>query len=234
MPEANHKPAPGTVTALRMARASSEGRVLHVPVRRVIVRSPKRILREFVSVKMRAAVPCESSIELDHYTVLDVDPAVVAFRVQPEWVSYVDSRGKSRLTAPDVLVEFDDGTAEFHEVKPTGRTKEESEAIAATCAKRGLGYRVVQADEIRREPRLANARTLREARWRRPSPRASWAVRTFLADGGTAVLYLLVEALGPEGVSRADVLSLALRGQVTLDWKSRVIGPETSVSLPNR
>jgi hypothetical protein len=225
-------PSPDKVTRLRLARAASEGRVLHVPVRRVIVKSPKRILRELVSVKMASVVPCESAIEFDHFTVLDVDPSVVRFRVQPEWIAYVDAEGLNHVTAPDVLVEYRGGAAEFHEVKPTDRTKEECAAIAAACLRRGIVYRVVQADEVRREPRIGNARALRAARWARPSPETAWAARSRLARTGPTSLGMLVAALGGGDGARADVLSMALRGQLAIDWESRPIGPDTSIALP--
>ena len=219
-------------TRLRIARAASEGRTYDVPVRKVIVKSPVRILRELQSVKMRATLPCESSIEYDWATVLDVDPDVSAFRVQPRHLRYTDVDGRPRWTVPDVLVDYVDGRSEYHEVKrdieaDCDRQRARTAALEPVCAADGLVYRVVRESEVRAEPRLSNARELR--RYRRHAPSSAFRAHVFrlLSGHPSTRLDALLEALGKD--AREDVLALVLRGMLSMDWKAVPIGGHSLV-----
>lgn len=234
----HHKSRLPAKERLRAARARAEGRELHVPARKVIVRSPVRILRELASVKMHCKVPCESAIEYDHCVVLDVRRDVVAFHAQPELLHYTDRDGNPRRHFPDVRVELASGDVEFHEVKPDEEaddpeTRRLHAAIAAEYARRGARYRVMRESEVRREPRLGNALLLRSVRVRRPTRQQVERVHEALARGARP-LGELQALLGRGAEGRADLLALALRGLVDLDWERRPIGPDIPVFLPRR
>lgn len=228
--------AVGKKERLRAARAQAEGREHHVPVRKVIVRSPVRILRELASVKMRCKVPCESAIEYDHFVVLDVRQDVRAFQAQPELLHYTDSDGNCRKHFPDARVELGSGAVEFHEVKPDKEADDPAfrrlhTAIAVEYAKRGSRHLVMRESEVRRQPRLANAMLLRSVRVRQPTWRMVEQMHEVLASGGRTFGDLQA-MLGRGAEGGADLMALALRGLVDLDWERIPIGPDIPVVLP--
>jgi hypothetical protein len=221
---------------LRAARAQAEGRQHHVPVRRVIVRSPVRILRELTSIKMRCKVPCESQIEYDHYVVLDVRPDVIAFHVQPEVLHYEDPDGNHRTAFPDVRVHFTSGDVEMHEIKPDKEAGLPAnqllhKAITAEYARRGTCYRVVKESEVRRQPRLDNAHLLRTVRHRHPDRHVIEQVHSALTC--RARTFGELQALLARGKDGGDdLLALARRGLVNMDWEHLPIGPDMPIALP--
>ena len=219
---------------LRAARAWAEGRETYVPSRNVIVRSPVRILRELVSVKMGCKVPCESSIEYDHFVILDTRHDVASFRAQPEIIRVPDETGTIRRHYPDARVEFTNGRVEIHEVKPDKvAAKPEVVAlqalVAAEYARRGLSYVVVTESDIRRQPRLDNARLIRSARMHRPS-QATWAfVSDALSNG--PLPFAALEVLAGTVSAKMELLALTLRGRLHMEWERLPVGPAILVSL---
>ncbi len=221
---------------LRRARAESEGREFFVPVRQVMVRSPVRILRELFSVKMRTYLPCESAIEYDHATVLDVRPDVVRILAQPVEVSY-ELDGKQRRTVPDFRIDLADGTTELHECRTDKeaaleQVMREATAITEACMSRREHYVVVKESDVRREPRLSNARLLRDQRMRPRSVAVERAVLALLAANGDICIGDVCSSLSVHCVSAEAVLAMALRGTVALDWETAPVGPTTRVSFP--
>lgn len=146
--------APGTGATATSARSG---------VRKVITRRTKRVVGLFPSKKNNGQIAWESLLERDYCAVLELDPAVLAYRSQPERMTlFVD--GARRWHVPDFLVTLRSGDA-FHEVKPLAKTQKPDvnamlTAAAAAAAERGLGYRVVTEEDIRLQPRLANAKLI--------------------------------------------------------------------------
>lgn len=220
---------------LRAARAWADGRETHVPSRKVIVRSPVRILRELASTKMGCKVPCESSIEYDYYVILDVRHDVLSFQAQPELVQVRDDTGAMRRHYPDVRVEFTNGEIEIHEVKPDKIAAQTDIAafhahVAAKYARRGQRYVVVTESVIRRQPRLANAHLIRSARMYRPS-QATWSfVRAALA-AGPVPMGVLQTMMGGSATARMELLALTLHGQLQMDWEHLPISAAIPILL---
>lgn len=226
----------GTKERLRAARAHADGRNYHQPVRKVIVRSTARILRELSSVKMGCKVPCESSIEYDYYSILDARRDVREFFAQPELLHYLDQHGKWRKHTPDVEVVFTSGSAEIHEVKPDAEAIKPSvqalhQIITEEYARRDQRYQVVLASEVRRQPRLCNAHVLRSTRQRRLSPNDQSRAMQELAFG-PVTLEQLEDALGGGVAARLDLLAMVLRGDLDMDWERQPIAPGILVRLP--
>lgn len=220
---------------VRAAYAHAEGREVHVPARKVIVRSPVRILRELTSVKMGCKVPCESRLEYDHYVVLDARNDVVSFRAQPELFRYQDETGTPRLHYPDARVELTSGAIEIHEVKTDKEATDPEVAslhriIRKEYARQGQRYVVVVESVIRRQPRLRNAEQIRSVRMRRPSVE-TWALLQAVLAAGPQALGLLQEMLGDGARSRADLLALTYRGHLDMDWQRLAIDDGILVGL---
>jgi len=130
-----------------------------VRARRIVTRSRARATGKYPSWKVGRMVQWESSNELNAFRLLDANPHVRTFREQPMWITY-RLGGELFLHIPDALVETDVGR-EVWEVKPTDK------AVEPQCAERsrlltqalpalGYFYRVVLAEDLRRQPRLSN------------------------------------------------------------------------------
>lgn len=145
------------------AAPGKDASVLSSPpsVRKVITRRTKRVVGLFPSPKNGRQVAWESLLERDYCMLLELDPEVRAYRSQPERMAlFVD--GVRRWHVPDFLVTDRRGDA-FHEVKPARKAQKPDVrsrllAAAAAAAERGLGYRVVTEEDIRRLPRLDNVK----------------------------------------------------------------------------
>lgn len=55
----------------------------------------------------------ESTLERDCLTILDFDPNVLTYDVQPVSVPWTDCKGKERLYTPDTLIQYYSGTCSF-------------------------------------------------------------------------------------------------------------------------
>ncbi len=127
----------------------------------------------------------EGTLERDFYTLLEFDPAVAGYEVQPVRIDYVDEEGKSRHYTPDALVRYESpprGEAPRRpllcEVKPVrqlaGNWREIRRKVRAARAftqECGWEFRVLTERHIR-TPYLDNARFLLPFR-RRPTDHAA-------------------------------------------------------------
>lgn len=77
---------------------------------------------QFYSVKNRAAMFCESHLEVDALRFLEFAPSVKRYVTQPKSFEWHYQKRKLRYT-PDILVEYVNGTYEFIEVKPLELTQ---------------------------------------------------------------------------------------------------------------
>lgn len=132
-------------------------------VRRVVTRSRARPTGKYPSWKMGRMVQWESHNELNAYRLLDANPAVRAFYEQPLAIHYCLD-GEPHIHYPDTLVEL--GTSrELWEIKPASEAvKPENVArtrfMTEALQNHGFTYRMVLAEDLRREPRLSNVLTL--------------------------------------------------------------------------
>jgi hypothetical protein len=101
--------------------------------------------------------------ELNAFRLLGADPAVSAYHEQPLTIRFVLG-GKTRIRHPDLLVEWRQ-RRELWEIKPEiGRMDpslaEETRFLENALPKVGFLYRLIEAEDLAREPRLSNALTL--------------------------------------------------------------------------
>lgn len=130
-----------------------------VRARRVVTRSRARATGKYPSWKVGRMVQWESPNELNAFRLLDANPHVRTFREQPMWITY-RLGGELFLHVPDALVETDVGR-EVWEVKPTDKAvepqcSERSRLLTQALPALGYTYRVVLAEDLRRQPRLSN------------------------------------------------------------------------------
>jgi len=132
--------------------------------RTVVSRSRARGTGKYPSWKMGRMIQWESPNELNALRLLDADPAVRAFHEQPLAIRFALDDA-IHLHYPDLLVEWSDGSRELWEVKPV-REARRPENLARTrflesaLPHVGFNYRMVVAEDLKREPRLSNALTL--------------------------------------------------------------------------
>ncbi|RED46094.1 TnsA endonuclease N-terminal domain-containing protein [Aestuariispira insulae] len=88
----------------------------------VLNRGRNRFNGLFHSFKCKKSLPWESQPERDFLKLLELDPEVICFEVQPERLDYRDGM-KNRYYIPDVLVEYRAGSV-YYEVKMDDRAAE--------------------------------------------------------------------------------------------------------------
>lgn len=122
----------------------------------------------YQSIKTGHGLPYESLLERDALLLLDVDPDVAHFTVQPETFVWTEA-GRQRRYTPDIRLETEDGKVVYRQVKLATRLASDPtlggrlSAIETECAARGGRHELWLDTDIRRQPRLSNARRLRAA-----------------------------------------------------------------------
>lgn len=176
----------------------------------------------YQSIKSGDGLPYESLLERDALLLLDVDPNVASFTVQPETFVWTEAGRQRRYTA-DIRLEMVDGEIVYRQVKLATRLAADPTlggrlpAIEAECAARGARHELWLDTDIRRQPRLSNARRLRAA------------VAVLAAENLHAIHSLITrlpfpsslgaaaEALGGQAVHVNVVLGLVAIGELAMD-----------------
>ncbi|WP_419906028.1 TnsA endonuclease N-terminal domain-containing protein [Hoeflea sp.] len=167
-------------------------------------------------------MPYESLLERDALIVLDVDPAVVDFSAQPKTFVWTEGRRKRQYT-PDLMVVLDDGQIVYRQVKPAAFFARNPTldrrllAIEKQCTHCGASHEIWLDTDIRRQPRLANARRIR-------------ASASFIAEEGRAAVYtalgtlrmpttlgIAMDRLGGKPEQLNLILGIVARGALAID-----------------
>ncbi|ABO89168.1 transposase [Aeromonas salmonicida subsp. salmonicida] len=110
----------------------------------------------------------ESTLERDFFTLLEFDPAVESFEVQPVTVHWFDALDKERIYTPDVLAYFHSPyhPTTLYEVKYRSELKElwpelkpKFRAALRFARSKGWRFKLITETEVR-EVRLKNAKFL--------------------------------------------------------------------------
>lgn len=131
--------------------------------RRVVYRARELPTGLYPSWKMDRMVECESPHERHAYVLADACALIKRFREQPVVIRYL-LNGQEHEHVPDSLVEFADGK-ELWEVKPLKYARHDdvltrTRLMSAELPKWGYRYRLVLAEDVGEESRLAIARKL--------------------------------------------------------------------------
>jgi hypothetical protein len=87
-----------------------------MPVRK-IPKSYRNVTGILPSIKSSFPVEFESTLERDVLAILELDPKVKTYEVQPVQINWLDSNNKNRTYTPDVLVQFHDKRPILYEIK---------------------------------------------------------------------------------------------------------------------
>lgn len=204
--------------------------------RRVVTRSRARSTGKYPSWKMGRMIEWESENELNAFRLLDVNPAVRSFREQPCEIRYV-LHGELHRHYPDALVELDTGN-ELWEIKPEREaiaqdTVDRTQLLSGALPNHGFRYRVAIAEDLRREPRLTNAKILLRHGRSEISPLDRERVRLALLPTGYVTWgFVLNGALGYQG--RSHICRLALEGLLAFDFEQPLVEATRFYWVANR
>lgn len=189
-------------------------------VRRVINRSPCRVVYKFPSIKLGKMVYCESGLELDYAYLLDADHGVISFQEQPGKIKYY-LNGELHEYTPDFLV-IRPHKKQIVEVKPEAKASAEEYKILfgiidAICREAGYEFIVATEVTIREESRLSNVKVF----WRYGrtliGPQHQIYCQEFFNHKPQAALGELFEFFSRRGEGRGVVFSLLYWGVVGID-----------------
>lgn len=113
------------------------------------------------SSKCEQEVTYRSSYELRHFMNLDKDPKVNKYFSEVIEVPYIDNTGKRRKYIPDIIVVYENGTIEVHEIKPKEMLKDVNVQIKAQACRKFLtdsldqkvNYRFVTEEDLFTSPK---------------------------------------------------------------------------------
>ncbi len=182
--------------------------------------------------KMKALVAFESLLEADALTLLEVDVAVVSYETQPLTLRWRDGAMRRRRYTPDLLVTTGHGLT-YREVKPGRRYLRDPslggrrDRIEAECAALGANFEVWTDADIRREPRLSNARAILAEGRRVGDAWAEARARVLLPACATVGELARAAGLPPSRALRA-VMRLAALGEAGIDVEAP-LGPATRI-----
>lgn len=134
-------------------------------VRKVVTRSGKRFRGKFPSVKLNRMVHWESMLERDAIFHFEYHPLVTSYQEQPTIEIYYDKGGEQHRYFPDFKLTFRNGEDLYVEVKParlltTKVVRDKLQAVAKRFEEQGRRFRVMNEDDIRRQPLLTNLQKL--------------------------------------------------------------------------
>lgn len=130
-----------------------------IPVRKVVRRSPVRVVGYHASMKMGALIPWESQIERDFFKWMEVDPEVTAFFSQPRRFSF----GSVTYT-PDAYIETPDGSF-YVEVKDDEALFDVEQMnklkfVSSHLMSQGIDFRIALSSVIREIELIKNVSIL--------------------------------------------------------------------------
>ena len=186
--------------------------------RKVVKRSNYGHVVKFPSVKCNRIIEAESLLEYDRVILLEMDSNVASFQEQPFMLEYEDD-GVIKKIYPDFLVIRRDGTKTVEEVKPSYKAKLPKflRRIALeekALAQHGYSFELQTENEIRREPRLANAKNLLPCRRNKVNPLTKKSVTRHLKNGPLTWAELISQI--PE-LSHEELKNLVAHGVVSCD-----------------
>lgn len=177
------------------------------------------------SPKFRSAIPVRSALHRDFLIQSALDVHVRSIEFLPE-VRF----GDVALTVNSIVVRRDDGNfmVEIQGRRPL-RDVDEENTLAQGLQSIGLSLLEVDIDEIRREPRLSNAREIWGCKNLRVSIRDRLHIMTALSEDGPQSIMALQDIVPTSSDVGSALCALACADLVEIDLDDRPIGARTVV-----
>jgi hypothetical protein len=188
-----------------------------------VARSPAS--SSFISAKTTKVIPTPSDLVRDSLVQATLDPAVrrIDFHAQ----ALVDA---AHVDINAIGIVRDDGRFWLDVVEARPPRDEENEVLAsAALAALGLAPLTLTAEDIRRQPRFANAGLVWSHRLAPVGFSMRMAVLQILSDDGPMALSRLLPALRGDRDPVPPVMAMACSDLIEIDLNSRPLGPKTIV-----
>jgi hypothetical protein len=179
----------------------------------------------FISAKTTTVIPAASDLVRDSLIQATLDPAVrrIDFHAQ----ALVDA---AHIDLKVVAIVRDDGWFWLDIVEARAARDAEHEALAsAALAALGMAPLTLTAEDIRRQPRFANANLVWSHQLAPVGLSMRMAVLQILSDDGPTPLSRLLPALRGDRDPVPPILAMACSDLIEIDLVSRPLGPETIV-----
>jgi len=202
--------------------------------RNVGTRRKRRPMGKFASVKNRGMMPWESQLEWDMFRLLEVDNTVVAYKPQPELLTY-DNDETVRRYYPDIEVEYVSGKKQLVEVKDTDDATDpvnlrEFAIRTRLYAEIGLEYVVRDRDWINQGVALKNAKEILLFNDLRPDGRLRASIRELFDLNPPKTLGELHDVTGMLWGERGLLFNMAMRNDFTIDTHTMLLCDRSPVS----
>jgi hypothetical protein len=177
------------------------------------------------SPKFRSAIPVRSAVHRDFLIQSALDVHVRSIEFLPE-VRF----GDVALTVNSIVVRRDDGNfmVEIQGRRPL-RDVDDENILAQGLQSIGLSLLEADIDEIRREPRLSNAREVWDCKDLRVTIRDRMQVMTALSEEGPQSILALQDIVHTSVYLASSLYALACADLVEIDMDDRPLGPHTVV-----
>jgi hypothetical protein len=188
-----------------------------------VVRSTASSL--FVSAKTSTAIPAASDLVQDSLIQATLDPSVRRIDFHAQALVYA-----AHVDLNIIAVVRDDGRfwLDIVEARPARDAGHEALASVALAAL-GLSPLTLTAEEIRRQPRFANANLAWSHRLAPVGFSMRMAVLQILSDDGPMPLSRLLSVLRGDRDPVPPVMAIACSDLIEIDLVSRPLGPDTIV-----
>jgi hypothetical protein len=177
----------------------------------------------FLSAKTTTAIPARCALVRDALVQQTLDPAV-------RTIEYIASARvhQAQVELGAIVIVRDDGRFLLDVVGARRIRDVEDEGLALIAqAELGLTTLLLTTEEIRREPRFANARLVWAHRLHPVGISIRMKVLTLLADQGPMAFGRLLLEIRADRDPTSAVLAMACSGLILLDIVSRPLGPAT-------
>jgi hypothetical protein len=179
----------------------------------------------FVSAKTSTAIQAASDLVQDSLIQATLDPSVRRIDFHAQALVYA-----AHVDLNIIAVVRDDGRFWLDIVEARPARDAEHEALASVAlAALGLSPLTLTAEDIRRQPRFANAGLVWSHRLAPVGLSTRMTVLQVLSDDGPMRLSRLLSALRGDRDPVPPVLAMACSDLIELDLASRPLGPETIV-----
>lgn len=206
------------------------------PSRPIVTRAPHRPVGRFASDKMHGPLEWESFLEWDNFRILETDNYVKEYHPQPPPIDY-PLDGRTHSYTADALVHRRDGRRVYVEVKYEVDAKRSDnvakfKAIKSECRRLGAEFHVATEKEIRRQPRLSNAKQLLRYRRVEPKGRLELDVMEAVTTQRLVTVRDLMVAIRLPDSRLGELYALALRGDINIDLETAPLSPDSKVFRP--
>jgi hypothetical protein len=177
------------------------------------------------SPKTTSAIPTQSSLHRDLVVQSALDPHVRSI----EFLTEVRHRDTT-ITVNSIVLRRDDGNYML-EIPGRRRPRDvnEENVIFLGLQSMGLSLLEIDTDEIRREPRLSNAREIWGCKDLRVPIRDRMHIMTALSEDGPQSILTLQDIVPAKADLASSLCALACADLVEIDMDDRPLGPHTLV-----